>query len=162
MKIVFYINYSSDETVRKNIANALEFECALKRTAGVSVKNPVVEIAGDYAQIAGYNYAYIEDFNRYYYITDVNFYRAGYFMITLRCDVLMSFYDEFAGNLCVASRNQNSWNQYITDNKKTTEQDELIDHYVFNVPEFNGASLLLIGSSTGYKPNGDPIEPPEE
>lgn len=41
--------------------------------------------------IAGYNYCYIPEFGRYYYIADITSVRTNIWEVSMRCDVLMSY-----------------------------------------------------------------------
>ena len=58
-----------------------------------SVLNPTIRIESA-DNISTYNYAYISEFGRYYYITDIVSVRTNCWVISLRCDVLMSYKDE--------------------------------------------------------------------
>ena len=53
--------------------------------------NPVIEFAKDITYFNGYNYCYIADFNRYYFVSDVVSVRVGLTSISFRVDVLTSF-----------------------------------------------------------------------
>lgn len=52
---------------------------------------PSFEFANDITYFNGYNYCYIPDFNRYYFVTDVVSVRVGITAIDMRVDVLTSF-----------------------------------------------------------------------
>lgn len=58
-----------------------------------SVLNPSIRIESA-DNISTYNYAYISEFGRYYYITDIVSVRTNCWIVSLRCDVLMSYKDE--------------------------------------------------------------------
>ena len=58
-----------------------------------SVLNPTIRIESS-DNISGYNYCYISEFGRYYYITDIVSVRTNCWVVSLRCDVLMSYKDE--------------------------------------------------------------------
>ena len=58
-----------------------------------SVLNPSIRIESA-DNISTYNYAYISEFGRYYYITDIVSVRTNCWVVSLRCDVLMSYKDE--------------------------------------------------------------------
>ena len=58
-----------------------------------SVLNPTIRIESA-DNISGYNYCYIAEFGRYYYITDIVSVRTNCWVISLRCDVLMSYKNE--------------------------------------------------------------------
>ena len=61
-----------------------------------SVLNPSIRIESA-DNISTYNYAYIPEFGRYYYITDIVSVRTNCWVVSLRCDVLMSYKDEIQG-----------------------------------------------------------------
>ena len=58
-----------------------------------SVLNPTIRIESA-DNISCYNYCYISEFGRYYYITDIVSVRTNCWVVSLRCDVLMSYKDE--------------------------------------------------------------------
>lgn len=58
-----------------------------------SVFNPTIRIESA-DNISGYNYCYISEFGRYYYITDIVSVRTNCWVVSLRCDVLMSYKNE--------------------------------------------------------------------
>lgn len=55
-----------------------------------SVLNPKIRIESA-DNIAGYNYCYIPEFGRYYYIVDITSVRTRVWEVSMRCDVLMSY-----------------------------------------------------------------------
>ena len=55
-----------------------------------SVLNPRIRIESA-ENIAGYNYCYIPEFGRYYYIVDIMSVRTNVWEASMRCDVLMSY-----------------------------------------------------------------------
>lgn len=75
-----------------NLSGTLKDEC--------SIKNPIIvlrignSVNIKVPDITNCNYAYIENFNRYYFIRDFRSIRNTQFEIDLQEDVLMSFKDE--------------------------------------------------------------------
>lgn len=88
MVIILYNNLSERNVIDKTLTNALSIEGTLRES--VSVTAPVITIQGGIA-IVGYNYCYIEDFYRYYFITNIQSIRNNLWALTLKVDVLMSF-----------------------------------------------------------------------
>lgn len=72
----------------KTLDNALPITGTLREST--SVINPTITIESPVA-IVGYNYCYIPDFSRYYFVVDVASIRNNLWAITLKVDVLMSF-----------------------------------------------------------------------
>jgi hypothetical protein len=61
------------------------------------VLNPELLVKTD---VRKFNYVYIEEFKRYYYVKDITQYRQGMWVVKLKVDVLMSYRDailEFNG-----------------------------------------------------------------
>ena len=67
------------------------------------------------AEILTCNYAYIKEFNRYYFVTDIISLNRNLWRINLRCDVLMSFYGGIKNLNALISRNEFTFNNYIVD-----------------------------------------------
>ena len=87
MIITFYNNISEKNVIRKTINNPLTISGTLREST--SVINPIITVEAPVTLI-GYNYCYIPDFSRYYYVVDVKSMRNNLWAVTLRVDVLMS------------------------------------------------------------------------
>lgn len=90
MIIKFYNNISDKNVIRKTLNNELSILGVLREDT--SVLKPSITIESP-VSIVGYNYSYIPDFARYYYVVDVKSMRNNLWDVTLRVDVLMSFKD---------------------------------------------------------------------
>ena len=79
-----------------------------------SVLNPSIRIESA-DNISTYNYAYISEFGRYYYITDIVSVRTNCWVVSLRCDVLMSYKDEIHGlNVILDNTQETGLNNYLS------------------------------------------------
>lgn len=87
MNILLYNNTSERKAIYKNLSNETTYTGVLK--GDCSVINPTFILNED--NPTGFNYAFIADFNRYYYIVDMVSVSNDMWEITLMCDVLMSF-----------------------------------------------------------------------
>lgn len=87
MNITLYINKSEKNKIGKNLSNDFPLSGALRDATNII--NPVILI--ELNEIGNYNYCYIPEFNRYYFITDITVIRTGLFAISLMVDVLESF-----------------------------------------------------------------------
>lgn len=87
MEIVLYVTGSEKHAIYKNLQNGIEFIGSLRGES--SVINPVVLI--EMENPSQYNYCFIPEFNRYYFITDITSVRTGLWRISCSVDVLMSF-----------------------------------------------------------------------
>ena len=78
-----------------------------------SVLNPSIRIESA-DNISTYNYAYISEFCRYYYITDIVSVRTNCWTVSLRCDVLMSYKDEIQGlNVILNNTQETGLSNYL-------------------------------------------------
>lgn len=68
------------------------------------------------------NYAYIPDFNRYYFVVDIVSVRSGLWLFKLKCDVLMSFKDDIYDLECIVARNETTYNLMLSDSKMKFER----------------------------------------
>lgn len=80
----------------------------------VSVTTPVIEVEADNNTLAGYNYAYIEDYARYYFVDPTN---DSYNLNTLvmRCDILTSSRVWLLARNATITRNERLYQSYLTD-----------------------------------------------
>ena len=87
MNITLYVNNSEKNKIGKNLTNDFTLSGTLRDATNII--NPVILI--ELNEIGNYNYCYISEFNRYYFITDITIIRTGLFAISLMVDVLESF-----------------------------------------------------------------------
>lgn len=76
------------------------------------------------------NYIYIQDFNRYYFITDITSIRNNLWQISMRVDVLMSYYVEIKNLNAFISRNEFKFDPLIKDDIVSYYYDKDIIEYV--------------------------------
>lgn len=87
MDIVLYVNSSEKQAINKTISSGETLTGALRDES--SVINPSFLI--QHTNPSGYNYCYISEFGRYYFITDIVSVRTDLWRINCTVDVLMSF-----------------------------------------------------------------------
>jgi len=90
MNITLYVTGSERHAVRKTLQSGLELNGSLRGES--SVINPSFLIQVD--NPSQYNYCYIPDFGRYYFISNITSVRTNIWRIDCSVDVLMSFQDE--------------------------------------------------------------------
>ena len=88
MNVTLCNNSSERNEINKVISNGETFICTLRSETSVSDPAILLEYNGN---LSGYNYCYIPDFDRYYYITDITSVRNNLWMVKCHVDVLMSF-----------------------------------------------------------------------
>lgn len=113
MQINVYNNKSDNEEVHKNISSLGTYDCAIFGDMSIISPRLLITMSDN---IISANYLYIPKFNRYYYITDKTIYDGNEVVLDCKCDVLMSFWDDFKGSLVIAERSSSNYDKYIPDN----------------------------------------------
>ena len=130
MTAILYNNQSEQIAVTKNIQELTTLSGTLRDECSIS--DPVILFDGISEQItAGANYAFIQEFNRYYYITDITFVRNKLFRVSMHVDVLMSFSAQIREQTGVIARQENQWNLNLNDGVFKTYQNPIIKTKVF-------------------------------
>ena len=121
MSIFLYQNESAQNVVNKTLTNALELKGTLRESC--DILNPSIMIENKDNTIFNYNYVYIPDFKRYYYINDFKNIINGLYQVNLKVDVLMSFKNDIKNLNCVVIRQANK-----DFAKQTYTPDDLIPY----------------------------------
>ena len=111
MKINLYRFGKNENELKIPSGVGTEVDCYLKEST--SVLNPVLIL--DFNP-AIYNYLYIPDFKRYYFITDVRFIGNETFEIQASCDVMGSWRESILNSTQYITRSASGWNKDILDN----------------------------------------------
>lgn len=110
MNITLYVNHSEKNKIDKNLTNDFSLSGSLRDAT--NIVNPVILI--EINEISNYNYCYISDFKRYYFITDITVIRTGLFAISLMVDVLESFKTDIKNLSVILLNTQNvGLNNYL-------------------------------------------------
>lgn len=109
MSFTIKLYKSHAERERLNKTNFLENEIELTGVLrdATSVISPVIRIEYD-GNISQYNYAYISQFGRYYYINDIISVRNKLWEVHMTCDVLMSYKKDILNTKAVIEKQQGS------------------------------------------------------
>ena len=94
-----------------------------------SIVDPVILVEKDDPIDA--NYAYIEQFRRYYYIKDITAVRTGLWRITMHTDVLKTFSEGILNSPCIVAKSSSRFNLYLNDSDYKCEQCDLVFTKVF-------------------------------
>lgn len=138
MIIKLYKNNSEKNVLNKDITNELSFSGVLREST--SIKTPVIKFYSD-SSIINYNYAYIELFSRYYFITDITSIRNGLWEVSFLCDVLMSFRDDILNTYGVIADTET----YNTNNYLESETWRTLVKDKTDIINFSGSGLLDSG-----------------
>jgi len=146
MTIKLYHNDSDKRTVNKTLTNegSLAGATIIDDT---TILNPRLKVRDNGVIMVQYNYCYIADFKRYYYITNITV-SNGYIIIDCKVDVLMSYANEIKACNAVIKRQQSLCNYYLDDPLYQSYEYSRIQVKTFN-NVFNNYNFVLTVSGKG-------------
>jgi hypothetical protein len=117
-----------------------------------SVQEPIILIEKTNPALYDYNYLYIEDFKRFYFITGIKQIRHNLWEISAKCDVLYSFMNDILANKCIIDKaeNQNDSNLYLNDGSFVTDSRKYNEVIPFESGlSLNGSYILICAGGNG-------------
>lgn len=120
MIITTYTTKSPYNQLEKVLENEVNYNNA-KIKDNTSIINPVLYIHAD--TFINANYVFIPEFNRYYFINDINLYPNNIYELSCSCDVLESWKEDIkkaTGNII----QQEKFNPYYDSNYKSEVRQE--------------------------------------
>ena len=136
----------SDDTrkINKAVNQITELlPCAVTEDSN-SILNPRLLLKWNEGYI-GANYAYIPEFQRYYFIDDISLNTGGNCVVSLSVDVLYTYGAQIMQLTVTASRSSNKYNRYLNDNEQVTTNKPINQIKQFDGLHFNPA---LMGSGS--------------
>ena len=118
MQLKLYQTKSSNNVLNKKLESEKSFTIDIKNSG--NLREPTIRLDVSGINILNYNYAYIQEFNRFYFIDkdSIDFISGTICDIKLRCDVLMTYKNEILNSNAIISRQQFKNQKYVIDNKK--------------------------------------------
>lgn len=130
-----YKNSSENNDVSKTLTD--EHKVTGYSRAVVDMLNPVIELAG--IEVNSYNYCYVQELNRYYYIENINISPNGVYRLSMRIDVLMTYRDDIMASHGLITKNR-EYNPYTGDvdveSRYTLEKHEFENGFDFTNGDF--------------------------
>lgn len=141
MEIILYTNNNEKNKINKTLINPTSYEGNLRDVTDVI--NPIILLES--ATIGEHNYAYIPQFNRYYFITAISSVRMGLWAVALQEDVLMSFKTDIL-NLVVILNNteSNGINNYLPSDVFRNNVKTRTDIFNFSSGLLDSGEFILI------------------
>lgn len=151
MDIKFYLNTSEANACRPNLTDEAVYSGYLRNDVEQSVIFPsiLVQVSKNDTALFTKNYCYIEDFGRYYNITDIKSVRNCLVRIDLKSDPLASFFDEFGQQDAVIERSEGFYNLFLKDGKLPVEVRIEYDKYVSSSTPFDTMNYIGVCSGVG-------------
>ena len=129
MTITLYYNSSEGNKLDKDLSLLTTQTGALRGES--SVIDPTFEIAGLDNYLSNFNYAYIQEFNRYYFVTNIVSVKTGLWRVSFHVDVLYTYRNEIRANSGIIARNENEYDLKLNDGLFRTQQNPRIAQYPF-------------------------------
>ena len=114
--IAFFKNYSEANVIKKDFRNAIVVYG--KQFYNMNILTPKLAIQGDYRE---YNYAYMPDFGRFYYITHQTLDNGNVSTIEFKVDALESWKTEILACDAIIERQEHKSNWYMQDGQYFAE-----------------------------------------
>ena len=114
MNIFFYTSSAEPNSFPKVLGEAIRYQGELRDEC--DILNPVLTIEGLNPDTT-FNYCYIPDFKRYYFITESSGVRTGLIQFNLHVDVLQSWSKEILELEAIISRNEYDFNNHLEDTR---------------------------------------------
>lgn len=141
MDVVLYKTNSPKNLVTKKLTNEKRYTDVVFLEA-VDNTNPTIDIGffEKVDELRKYNYAYIPQFGRYYYISPQTFKTGGIVSLTLSVDVLMTYKDSILNSTQLIDRVQSKGKMYIGGYDWVTDERTYVRTYKFDGDHFNKAN----------------------
>lgn len=115
MTIILYQTASEPNRLTKVLTNEKSLIGTLRTESSIINPSFILEID----DVVEYNYMYIPEFNRYYFITDMVSIRNRVFKVKAHVDVLMSYAGAIKNNRAIIDRLADEEQKYLPDSRYT-------------------------------------------
>ena len=103
MEIKLYITEDADTVMNKDLTLIATFDIQMRDTQNVSAPILILgEIAG--VDLKTVNYAYIDEFKRYYFIRTITVGQNNIYTLTMECDVIETYREDILNSSALISR----------------------------------------------------------
>ena len=138
MPITIYNNSSDKRVIGKSIAQVASKPYVLLDDC--SIISPSVILSYDSTVLTA-NYAYIAEFNRYYFIDNITVLSAERLLLEMSIDVLETYKTQIKTLTCIVKRNTNVFNKYLDDPYFQASAKKQIQTKVISSGQFYPSSL---------------------
>lgn len=114
MQLILYQNTSENNKLEKTITQVIELSGTLRNSDTGNIESPNILVNAD--NIPECNYAFIPEYNRYYFVENIRTVRNNLFLFDLSVDSLMSFKDDIKNLVGIVENNENIGSNYLPNN----------------------------------------------
>ena len=156
MKITLYQNVSERNQMDKTLTKVKDIDGKFKQTT--NIMSPILVLR--YATLPNFNYVYIEELARYYFVDSITSINEGLWQINCSEDVLETYGNGILNLTAYITRNENEYNDYIIDKYLIKTAKKLYDIITPLENEEDGRDLFLTNNTFNidYTHDGAPGE----
>ena len=142
MNITLYKTKSANNVINKKLISEKNLGNSCILADNTSVTSPTVIIGGikSLDTISDYNYAYIAQCHRYYYINDIIALSGGRVKLVLTVDVLKTYANDILASKQLITAEKDIGKMYLSDVQWTTDARTYNRAIYFNGDYFNTAN----------------------
>lgn len=129
MNLVLYRNISETNAVNKSLTELVTLTGTLRNES--SIIDPVILVSDIDSYIGSMNYAYIPEFNRYYFIQNIESVRKNLWRVSFHVDVLYTYREQIKANHAIIERNEIQYDLKLNDGLFKTQQNPRIAQFTF-------------------------------
>ena len=139
MNITLYKTKSANNVINKKLESEKNLGNSCILGDNTSVTSPTVIIGGitSIDTISDYNYAYIAQCHRYYYINDIIALSGGRVKLILSVDVLMTYKTDILNSTQLVTRQKNQGKMYLANADWTLDGRTYLRSQYFNENHFD-------------------------
>lgn len=141
MEAKFYYNSSPNNYLIKDLELIETVNGAFKQP--FNILDPVLQLSKSVDTLT-YNYVYITEVDRYYFVASEPTYEAGYYNLSLHEDVLSSFAEDVLSHSAIIDRQEEKYNAYLHDSKFPVLDKQAVTTLDFPSGFSKNNELLLI------------------
>lgn len=149
MNIKLCSSTSEIVAINKDITIIDDVSATIK--GALSVENPVLILQYKSNIQPNVNYVYIQEYNRYYFVTDIINLTGGRYEIHCKVDVLMSFKDDILNLSCIVDKqsSKDNANMYLDDGSFVVQSKEFVNTINFPRGFNDNGEFILITAGGG-------------
>lgn len=146
MNILLYKTIAEKNVLNKTLESEISLDCILKQPT--NILNPIIEIKTD-VNLSDYNYVYIPDFKRYYYISNMTVSTPVIWTLSLNVDVLKSYASQILNSEQTVTRSAELYNLYLSDPNRLTQANNNLQIKEFPNQLEPAKSLIMVCTGSG-------------
>lgn len=145
MTIIFYKTLSKPNEINKVLQNSFTITGSFK--TDTDVIKPIIKVLNttDF-NVFDYNYCYISELKRYYFVEDITILADKLFFISLSLDVLYTYKNAILSSVGNISR----YSQNVQSSKKDTIED-YIENEILLINPFSETGTMVMAALNGQE-----------